>query len=377
MLSILKAYLRKRWVRALVGGAAFVAVIYLQYKLADWPVAVDLADTGKFSPVTLQLGAEELVIEGPVVNSSEGLLLAHNGKVDEIVSVRFDRARLDDETADMLKDEGSKLPTVPAEFSYSPEEPNAPTETVGSEPCGTSMTVAWAKPDRPPVELRFFQLGQPGLDLVRHLEMQATGSEVLVRILAKTGKEEEAAEARCRNLLQLGDAEEILTGELGVGAIAADGATLRWNFMPAARRDYLWSGADGLYQPFDLGQAKVSTANPAGGLQARAVRIRSLEAASGAAQRELLSARSTDGGALLNLSALKIGSEHLQLSVTGNGWVKINGVDRSVNMFERLNNLSPLGALLFGVLNTAFLEGIRRFIFNKPKTADQTAHADA
>ncbi|HEX8128708.1 MAG TPA: hypothetical protein VF527_06355 [Pyrinomonadaceae bacterium] len=380
MLSIIKTHLRRRWLRALVGGAVFVAVMLVQYKLADWPVAVDLADTGKFAPVTLRLGQEELIIEGPVVNSPEGVLLAHAGEPNEIVDIRFDNARLDDDTVNMLADLGSKPPTAPVQIKFSPRELDTKTG-VDSDPCRTFVTAGWAQPASPPTELRFFQLETPGLDRFRHLEMQVTGGELLVNILPKSGESDDDAAAGavatgCRNLLRAGDMEETI-GEVGIAAIAASGSTFRWHFRPRMRGVYLWSGADGLFQPFILGQPQVSAANAPPPLQARAVRIRSLEAGRGgggggaAAQPELLSAQSTDGGALLSLSTLRVGSDQIQLNVSGNGWVKINGVDRSVNLFERLNNLSPLGALLFAALNGAFFEGIRRFIFGKPKTAEQ------
>jgi len=379
MSSILKSYLRKRWVRALLGIAAFVAVVYLQYKLADWPVAVGLADTGKFAPVTLRLGQEELIIEGPVVNSPEGVLLAHSGEPNEIVDIRFDRARLDKETLDLLAEQGSNPPTAPGEIKFSPQELDTPT-AVGDDPCRTFVTVGWAKPDSPPAELKFFQLETPGLDRFRYLEMQVTGGELLVNILPKSGEsDDDGAEegAGCRNLLRAGDMEETL-GEVGVGAIAVSGSTFRWHFRPRMRGVYLWSGADGLFQPFILGQPQVSATNAPPPLQARAVRIRSLEVgrSGAAAQPELLSAQSEDGGPLLSLSVLKVGSDQLQLNVSGNGWVRINGVERSVNLFERLNNLSPLGALLFAALNGALFEGIRRFIFGKLKTTDPQPPAD-
>jgi len=386
MSSDLKSYLRKRWVRALLGGAVFVAVIYVQYRLADWPVAVDLAETGKFSPVTLRLGQEELLIERPVVNSPEGVLLAHTGEPNEIVDIRFDNARLDPDTFEMLTDLGSNPPSAPAAIKFSPRELNVPNAAgVDGDPCRTFVTAGWANPGSPPAELKFFQLETPGLDRFRHLEMQVTGGELLVQILPKSGESDDGGggDAKvatgCRNLLRAGDMEETL-GEVGVGAIAADGSAFRWHFRPRMRGVYLWSGADGLFQPFILGQPQVSAANAPPPLQARAVRVRSLEAGRGgaasSAQPELLSAQSVDGAPLLSLSALKVGSDQLQINVSGNGWVRINGVDRSVNLFERLNDLSPLGALLFAALNGALFEGLRRFVFGTPKTPDPQPPAD-
>jgi hypothetical protein len=280
---------------------------------------------------------------------------------------------------------GSKLPTSPTAIQFTPYEAETPNAAPASataarvNPCRTSVQTRWEKRDSPPTELKFFQLERPAsFDPVRYLEMQATGGELHLNILSKSGATDgrTAEQSGCVYLLRAGEMEEKV-GEVTVGIVATSGSAFRWHFRPRAEGTSAGGGADGLSQPFTFGQSQVSM-DDAPQLQARAVRIRSLPARrSGAAgegggtQSEILSAQSTEGGPLLTLSVLKVGADQLQLNVDGNGWVKINGVDRSVNLFERLNNLSPLGALLFGVLNTAFLEGIRRFIFSKPNTEEQ------
>src|SRR2546423_709924 len=75
----LKAYWHRRLVRVLVGVLVFSVALGAQYYLTDVPVPADLAETGKFTPAALRLGQEELIIEGPEVNSAEGVLFSHPG----------------------------------------------------------------------------------------------------------------------------------------------------------------------------------------------------------------------------------------------------------------------------------------------------------
>src|SRR2546426_3510473 len=104
--KILMAFKRQRLARAGLGLLVLAAFAFAQYKLANIAHPLNLETTGKFSPATIRLGREELVIEGPVVNPSEGMLLSHNGRPNETVDARFDRARLDEQTILLFKSLG-------------------------------------------------------------------------------------------------------------------------------------------------------------------------------------------------------------------------------------------------------------------------------
>ena len=367
LLHVFETYWHRRSVRVLAGVLVFALALGVQYYLTDIPVPADLAGTERFTPATVRLGQEELIIEEPEVNSSEGIVFSHAGATNEIVDIRFERARLDTDTVDMLTALGDSPPTGPTQVDYVPQE--AAQAAAGREPCRTFVTVAWARTDEPPAALRFFQLEAPGLDNYRYVEMQATGSELAVRLLSKSASDDNVPGAPgCRSRLRAGELEELLGGSVGLNIVAAPDAKFRWHFRRRAQGQPPWGSADGLFEPFTLG-APQTDPNEKPPLRARAIRIRALHA--DASAPDILSARSTDKGPPLSISGLKIGSDQLQLNVTGNGWVKINGADRTVNVFERVEKY-PLTSALLGALNSALLAWIGYAIFghHKPATGE-------
>src|SRR3954463_10985482 len=113
MLHIIETYWHKRIVRVLAGVSVFALALGVQYYLTDIPVPAELASTERFTPATCRLGQEELIIEEPEVNSSEGIVFSHAGATNEIVDLRFERARLDTDTVEMLTALGDSPPNAP------------------------------------------------------------------------------------------------------------------------------------------------------------------------------------------------------------------------------------------------------------------------
>src|SRR5216684_5380600 len=170
----LMAYRRQRLARAGLGLLLLAAAAFAQYKLANVAHPVNLETTGKFSPATIRLGREELVIEGPVVHSSKGMLLSHDGRPNETVDARFDRARLAEQTISVFESVGSKPPSAPGKIDYRPDEPKSP--FTSDEPCHTRVELLASKM---PAEIHIFQLGDPGLNHYRHFEISTRGVELV------------------------------------------------------------------------------------------------------------------------------------------------------------------------------------------------------
>ena len=86
-------------------------------------------------------------------------------------------------------------------------------------------------------------------------------------------------------------------------------------------------------------------------LRARAVSITALSSGGQGVSPSLI-ARAPEGE-LLSIDSLKLGAEHLQVSVSGRGLVKVGGAN-FVNLSARIrSNLIP--ALLFAVLDLALV----------------------
>ena len=350
---------RRYWqlfpVRLMAGLLVLTGAIIPQWYLIFRPEPVNLEDTGKFSPAVLRLGREELTIDGPVTNSDEGLLLSHVGQPNEIVDLSFDRARLDGETLLQLSE--SNPPPNPTRIDYLTTKS---AERMEGEPCRTSIEIKLADARKPLATLHFYQTGAPGGDIYRRLDMKATGGEVLINI--GTDGDDVSAPG-CQKKLVIGSDFSLPTeGTYGLAIVAEADSVSHFSFNPAMAKNTLWGGPDSFFQPFDFGSEQNSPDAPAP-LRARAVEIRTLGGNKSSEPTSVLSARSLEGGELLTVESLKVGSDRIQINVSGRGLVKENGKDY-INLVDRMKRHLLLTALL-AVGNVAILVWFMRLLFSQ------------
>lgn len=350
---------RRYWqlfpVRLMAGLLVLTGAIIPQLYLLFRPEPLNLKDTGKFSPAELMLGREELMIDGPVTNSDEGLLLSHIGQPNEIVDFSFDRARLDGETLLQLSD--LNPPTNPTRIDYLTTKS---AQRIEGESCRTGIDVKLADARKPPGTLHFYQTDAPGGDIYRRLDMKATGGELILSI--NTYGDDVSAPG-CRKKLAIGSDFSFPTeGAYPLAIVAEADSVFHLSFNPAMAENTLWDKPDSFFQPFDLGREQNSPDAPAP-LRARVVEIRTLGGDKSSGPTSLLSARSIEDGELLIIESLKVGSDRIQINVSGRGLVKENGKDY-VNLVDRLKR-HLLVAVLLAVANVAILVWFMRLLFSQ------------
>lgn len=343
-------------VRLIAGLLVLAGAIIPQLYLIFRPEPVNLEDTGKFSPAVLKLGREELVIDGPVTNSEEGVLLSHIAQPDAVVDFIFDRARLDSETLLMLSDKNP--PTNPTRITYlTTKSARAPTE---GESCRISIEVNLADIRKPPAALHFFQTDAPGGSDYRSLDMKATGGELLL-FIGTDG--DNVLAPGCQKKLTVGsDFSLPIDSTYGFVIVAEADSVSHFSFNPATTKNTLWHGPDAFFQPFGLGGEQESPDAPAP-LRARSVAIRNLGGDKSSEPTSVLSASSLEGGELLTIESLKVGSDRIQINVSGRGLVKENGKDY-VNLVDRMKR-NLLTTALLAVANIALLVWFMRLLFSK------------
>jgi hypothetical protein len=353
-----KAFGRQRLVRAALALLVLAVAAIGQYKLTNFSRPVSLETAEKFAPAIVNLSAqEELVIEGPVSGAKEGLLLSDDGRPNETVDVTFERAQLANETIEELVSLGKKPPTTQAQIVYQANESEHP--PIGEESCRTRVELHIAS--KPPAEIHLFQIGPSGRERYRQLELKATGAELNASIAALPPENSTSAPA-CQKVLKVGDWEESIN-ELEAATVMAADSTVHFEFHPLKATS--WDGAEGgFFEPFDLGAEQLEDGSPA--FQAHAVTIKPRRGgASGAAAPARLRAQSVDGGELLTVSGLKIGSEQFRISVAGKGWVQVDGEYATVNLLGLVRENTVISLLLIA-LNGALLTWAARMIFKKP-----------
>jgi hypothetical protein len=353
--SDLKRYWQLFPVRLMVGLLVLTGAIIPQLYLIFRPEPVNLEDTTRFSPAVLRLGREELTIEGPVTNSDEGSLLSHIGQPNEIVDLSFNRARLDGETLLQLGE--SNPPPDPTRIDYLTTKSAQRTE---GNSCRTFIDVKFADARKPPTALHFYQTDAPGGGDYRSLDMKTTGGELILSI----GTDGDDVRAPgCQKKLTVGSDFSLPTeGTYGLAIVAEADSVSHFSFNPATAKNTLWDGPDSLFQPFDFGSEQQSEGAPAP-LRARAVEIRTLGGDKSAGPISVLSARSLDGGELLTIESLKVGSDQIQVNVSGRGLVKENSKDY-VNLIDRMKR-HLLPTALLAVANVALLIWFMRLLFSQ------------
>jgi hypothetical protein len=314
---------RRRFPARLLAGlliltGALAAPLYFAFR----PRPVRVENAGEFFPAAAKLGRHELTIEGPVTNSEEGLLLYHGGRDHEIVDVEIDSAVLDGDT--LMGFSHSNPPTAPARIAY---ETTKSAGHSAAAPCRTFIDIRLADKGEPLSSLSFYQLDSPGGADYRHVVMKAEGGRLLVNVTTESPDDDGQATG-CRKLLKVGpDFEQETVGTYGVGMVAERGATLQFRFNPTGIGNPLWDGPGGLFQPLALGAEKP---DPSGRspFRASAVELKPLGERP-ADPNPLLSARSPKGGELLSVESLKVGSDEIQIIVSGLGVVEVGGRDHT------------------------------------------------
>ncbi len=355
--NLLTAFRRSRLTRTGAGLLVLAGAAFAQYKLIDVPRPVYLETTGKFSPATIRLGQAELIIEGAVVDSEEKMLFSHNGssykgRPNETLDVSFERARLGAETIERLYHPESIPPSTMTSIYYRAEDLESKSSARG-EPCRTRVELF--ADSKMPDEIHIFQLGDPGANNYRYLEMKTKGAE-LVSVFSTESVDEIEPAPGCRYVLRVGDWKKPLT-KVDVTTVMAENSDLRLYFRPLTPDSTPWDDTGG-FLPLDLGTQRLER-NAQAPFQARSVSIKSLDRDN---PRSLLSAKSANGGPLLTIDDLKVGSGEIQVSVGGKGLVEINGEPWTPNFSNRILEHKLLAALLAAV-NIALLALVARLIF--------------
>jgi TIR domain len=384
---------RRRSVRITVAALALAAALFAQYRVAYRPRPVSLASTELFSPVVARRGLEELVIEGPLTNSDEGLLFSHQGRPDEFVDLFFERARLGEDTlallaalaADPPRDAAAlDLQTLEPKQSREAEEGPASsaaslsrTRDAGGETCRTSVDVRAAPGPSPPAALHLYQLDRAVSERVRQFNLKAEGGELHVSVLTATPYKAEGGGPHvsnptatpddrsheslgCRKRLSIGEAfEDFFNGTFIVHAVAEAGGSLRLSFNAATPGGPPPGRTRNLFRPFELGGGTPKPDGPAP-LRAAAVYLRPLGGEPSTRQFRTLGARAA-GRSPLNIDGLEVGPEQIQLNVSGWALVKNGAVDY-VNLTDRFKR-QPYVAALFIIFDLALLTWLLMLIF--------------
>lgn len=347
-------YWKRRAVRGVVAALVMAGAVFAQYKLANIPLPVEIEDNRKVSIPPVKFG-QELVVEGPSADASTDLLFWHDGNPTEIVDAYLDKARLSAETA-RENEIDPRASTIPGPITYTTRDGERGRKPDYSRACSTSVEVQLTPDKKSPSRIHFFQTSGRGGENYRDLDIKTDDAELVIRLSINPPESPpgDIADAEvtedngpgCLKRIKGDRWEQLVGGAFVFKSLAAANSKFKFRFLPMPQTTPLWQGQDGLFEPFKLGPP---------GLQAREVSIRT---PNGPAALEV---RSANEDMPLRINGLKVGSDQLQVGITGKGFVKIEGEDITVDFFERIKKY-PLLAGFLVMANATLLTWIIRLV---------------
>jgi hypothetical protein len=341
----------------------FAAVVAFQYGLTRIPARLAIGGRTELNPAKVQHDLNELVIDHPIPQPGKNLLIGFDGESGDVIEAHFENARLSDETVSSLTQQGYDPPAILGKIDFLSDEPHP---KPGAGPgCTPSVSIRFRSGPNasPPASLRLFQPGGLGEDEDRHFEIKSCGGELLLQIETHVPDGVEPDALGCSRLLTVGDWQQSLSPPLTVGVVVQPESAFRLAFRPVGSTQPSWATTSGT---INITVGELNAQERSAFVGARAVSIVSTTTSPG--DPPMLTATSIEGEAPLQLSDLKVGSEDLQIRVTGTGWLDTNGHRQGLDVMETLAKNQSLAALLTAG-NAGLISWLVRLAIRKPKPA--------
>jgi hypothetical protein len=286
----------------------------------------------EFNPVKARLGKEELILGNPALSGDS--LLSHQGGKNEVVEIFFERGVLSRATQKLLKGQPWAQSQQGQPISYTTLD----SAGASGPPCRTFVDMKPAGGTASEVHL--FQDGIPGGENHREFSVRVVGSGVQVNFETAADDPGQLNQPGCSKLLQAGGNQIGLGGMIPVSVLAEAGSSVRLKFMPGSSTA-IWDDGKGFFEPF---QALT--------LGARSARLSPIDS-----QQKLFLASAAGGQQALSVDGLLVGSDTVEMRLSGVGWVTVNGRLISPTFGEWVS-ASSLRAGTVAVVNLAILCGV-------------------
>lgn len=367
-----RKFWRKRWVRILVAVPVLVAAIFVEYRLANIPLPVEVET---ISPVKASLIKREvLVVENPfrdVVAQASGLgseLLPRDDTTNGIsIAAHFDSARLSDGNMDRLRRESQRDPAKKPptqglqQVDYTTDEPAEDSQAHSSAvtsatvpPCSAAIALALFDNAKPPTEIQFLQPPDASVG-ERTVAIKAVGGDLVVHLSVVDNTQPVTLDptkkqlgAGCRKIVSVGEWERSFTGPTQLEVVVPAEQSFQVWFSPLPKQNP-WPGVGDFHEPFNLIAVPPVSAS---GLQ-KTIQGNSPPTA------PALKASRVAGEQPILLRHLRIGAEGLQLDISGQAMVQENGKDIVTFDLWKWMKLNPLIAILLSGLELSLVNWVR------------------
>ncbi len=365
------AFLHIDWARPsarkIAAVLAYLGVVGVEAGLANIPVTVDVA---RFSPVISPAG-HELVIQGPVTNSAEGVLFSKTGNANQILDIYFPRARLAPSTVEQLK--SFSPPSELRSIKYVTQE--AAASSSSKQHCHSSIEIALLSSPGAEPEVGLYQLDSQADSPYVEMEvknaklavtfntdidyanqtLKACGYQKLLRLSSLSDDDSQSKRPWDRNI-----AEPMPP----ITVIVDTDSAFRFYFSPLEKTGSSQASGEAV-QSLNLGAPKVRFED-APPLRAHTVWTNPQQNGDKNPVNPDFSARALSSQGLLDVSKIEIGSDRVQMNISGKARVEVQGKEQTANLWDKIKEV-PLLQRSFETANTALLGWVGFILFRKPK----------
>jgi hypothetical protein len=322
--------LSRGWFRKASAVAIFLAAALIQVFFKDMPWPLQVESVEKLHNASAALAAQEIVINSATV-SPHHEFLTYQGNPFEAVDLDFERAKLGDVTASLLGSFPPAPPLQPAAWHLITDEDDRPKKR---EACRTFLEIGVAGDASTPNEFHLLQLGNPGRNHNRHLEIRTDAAPLVVNVKTEWPEDQEKKAMGCTKRLQSGDWFRGVENA-PIQFVVSPHSSFRINFVSLSSPVPPWGGPDKPFQAAELGP-----------LLAREFTVRPIQedgtAAKGKAALHLTAYRDSQ----LKINNLEIGSDAFQVSLSGKAWSKVDGKTQGFDLWDAMGKNAMFAALL-------------------------------
>lgn len=333
--------LNRRWFRKVSAVVIFAAAALAQlfFKDVPWPLNIDQIEN--LHNASASLSSQEIVVSNAAVTPHR-TFLAYDGGASETVDLDFDRAQLGPATSALLANFPPAPPAGPAQWYFITQK-----DTAGSDNCRSFLSID--PPEGAANEFHFLQLGQPGLDHARYFEIYTDAAPLVVNIKTDWPEGHENHAVGCHKRLQSGDWFRSIVNT-PIQFVAFAHSSIKIHVLPVG--DNVPWRANKPIQSMQLGP-----------LLAKEVTLRPIRDDGTVAKASPDLHLSAYRDSQLKVSNLIVGSDSLQLALSGKAWAQLRGKTQGLDLWDAMQK-NPLLATVLGSANVVLLAWLRKLFFN-------------
>jgi hypothetical protein len=338
--------LSRGWSRKTCAIAIFLAAALIQvfFKNIPWPLNVESVD--KLHNASAALASQEIVISGASV-SPRHALLTYQGDPFETVDLDFERAQLGEVTASSLSNFPPAPPLQPAPWHFITHD-NGPADS--GETCRTFLNIAVVGDPSARNEFHLLQLGNPGRNHMRHIEIRTDAASLVVNVKTEWPEGRENKAKGCHKRLQSGDWFRGVVNH-PIQFVVLPHSSLRMAFVSMSSAGLAWGGPDKPLRSAEFGP-----------LLARELTVRPIQEDGSVAKGQPALHMTAYRDSQLKVKDLQIESDALQVAISGTAWAALDGNRQGFDLWDAMGKNAMLAALLSSA-NVLLLAWLRWLFF--------------